>query len=160
MRLFWHGLVAVILCAFWSNTFACPQAQTVDEEGNVIRLLQRKFSGVYELVLIAGDATQQELKSRLTYDGTSDSACRFGAVAIARGNAWGWHLAWADDESIYIVRMDGEAWVNSPPKRFAFPHTQSLKFQQNGSILQLGGSSSQAKILLQSDDEGRNWVAK
>jgi hypothetical protein len=160
MKSLWHWSAALILCAFWGSAFACPQAQLVDDEGNIVRLLQRKFDGVHELVLIAGDATQQELKSRLTYDGTGDSACRFGAVAIAKGGAWGWHLAWADTENIYIVRMDGEAWVNSPPKRFAFPRAQSLKFQQNGSILQLGGASSQTRILLQTDDEGRSWTTQ
>lgn len=157
MKHFWRWPATFILCAFWGSAFACPQAQLVDENGNIVRLLQRKFDGVYELVLLAGNATQQALKSRLTYDGTSDSACRFGAAAIAKGGTWGWHLAWADAHHVYVARMDGEAWVHVPPKRFALSSALSLKFQQSGSVLQLVVTNSQGIFSLYSDDEGRSW---
>lgn len=132
----------------------------VDDEGNVVRLLQRKFDGVHELVLLAGNATQQELKSRLTYDGTSDSTCRFRAVAVAKGSAWGWHLAWADANHVYVTRMDGEAWVHVPPRCFALSGANSLKFQQSGDALQLMVTSQQGSTTLYSYDAGRNWDAR
>lgn len=66
---------------------------------------------------------------RVSYDNWKIDACPHHGPAIVRGGDWGWHMAWYDGaegkQGLRYARLDGEAWVTSPPRRFGNPDAQA-----------------------------------
>lgn len=66
---------------------------------------------------------------RASYGNWRIDACPHHGGSIARGGDWGWHLAWYDGNEakpgLYVARMDGEAWVASPARRFGDADAQA-----------------------------------
>jgi len=66
---------------------------------------------------------------RATFGNWQIDACPHHGPAIARGGDWGWHLAWYDGNEkktgLYVARLDGEAWVTSPARRFGNADAQA-----------------------------------
>jgi hypothetical protein len=112
---------------------------------------------------------------RATFGRWKIDGCPHHGAALARGGEgkdwWGYHMAWFDggnDESgknasLYYARMDGEAWVSSPSKKFGNPKNQAghPTLLSMGDKVWLVWRESEAKhnsiIGMISDDGGRSW---
>lgn len=106
---------------------------------------------------------------RATFDHWNIDACPHHGPAMARGGDWGWHLAWfngaAEHQGLFYARMDGAAWVSSPPKPFGNSAAQAA----HPSLLSLGEhvflswkeltEDATLIMLTESDDGGRTWNA-
>lgn len=103
---------------------------------------------------------------RASFGGWKIDACPHHGPALARGGDWGWHMAWydgGDKAGLYYARMDGDAWVSSPPRRFGDVEAQAghpallsqgervwlawKELTEPGAVVRLASS----------DDGGRNW---
>lgn len=107
--------------------------------------------------------------TRVSYDNWKIDACPHHGPAMARGSNWGWHLAWyngsEEKQGLMYARMDGTAWVTSPPRAFGNSAAQAShpdlwsagervflvwkELTENAAIV----------MLMTSDDGGRNWGA-
>jgi len=143
----------------------CPQAEARTANGEIFVFREHEFeNGTHDLVISKLD--QSDIK-RVTYSGKARlekrGTCIYKALAIAQGGDWGWHLAWTFNEKagVFYSRMDGVAWVSTPPKRIGEGTADALKFElKNEQVTLLGYTSqtSQSAIFsFTSDDEGRNW---
>jgi hypothetical protein len=143
----------------------CPQAEVRATNGQVFIFWEHEFDhGVHDLVISKPD--KSDIK-RVTYSGKStlekSGVCTYKALAIAQGSDWGWHLAWTFNEKtgVFYSRMDGVAWVSTPPMRIEKGTADALKFDIKGEQVILNGYVNQngesTAFKLNSDDEGRNW---
>lgn len=145
----------------------CPRAEAKGADGIQIEFRQYQFpDSTSDLILSlqAEDGTM-EVK-RVTYGGGQTDACLYQSVAIVPGGGsqqWGWHLAWAGANGLRYARMDGNAWVSSPPKRLSKMKSSDVRLQVNGNELLIwwheehGGRTEIYQSV--SHDEGRNWEA-
>jgi hypothetical protein len=80
-------------------------------------------------------------------------------LAIAKGSSWGWHLAWFDRQKqvLYYARMDGAAWVSSPPKRLAIQAVTDVRMQIEQQQVSVTWRANGKSYQINSDDEGRTW---
>ena len=165
-------LIAVIAAGFFAlapiadvhadEIADCAAAQASDESGQPIYFWQHTFAdGTHDLVMAASaDAQPPEIK-RVTYGGGKEAGCHYTGLALARGDDWGWHLAWADSRGLYYARMDGAAWVSSPSKRLSSSHIQQISLDISVSQVKLvwqeesGGAVKYFEAV--SEDEGRSW---
>ena len=144
------------------DSIGCPITQAADARGQPMYFREYVFAdGSHDLVMAASpNATPAELK-RVTFGSSKDAGCHYAAVAIAKGGDWGWHLAWADSNGLFYARMDGVAWVSSPPKRLSASQAQQIKLDVSASQLKLvwqeDSGSAVKYFAVVSDDEGRNW---
>ena len=91
------------------------------------------FEGGERDHMMAEIPAQPNLKpdlKRATFGRWKIDGCHHHGAALATGGEgkdwWGYHMAWFDggnddsgkDASLFYARMDGEAWVSSPPKKF------------------------------------------
>jgi hypothetical protein len=159
------------VCLFANNVGAyelSPKSMCVIEHAQVdngidVSLLQYRFEdGAYDLAMLLPSG---EIK-RVTFGGSNIDKCHYKSMTLLRGGSWGWHVAWvmSDDLVLNYARMDGEAWVSSPPKKLSkhveIMHQPSiLTFEQNVWIV---WSISHPEIhqiyVVHSDDEGRSWL--
>ena len=105
---------------------------------------------------------------RASFGNWKIDACPHHGPAIARGGDWGYHMAWfdgGDNAGLFYARMDGNAWVSSPAKRFGDVNKQA----GHPALVSLGESvwlawkertenASEIK-LAKSEDGGRSWIA-
>ena len=129
----------------------CAAAEVTDSQGAKFTFWQHQFADGARDLVMAQSLT--DLK-RITFNHTQ--SC-YQTLAIAEGQGWGWHLAWADAEKVYYARMDGEAWVSSVPKKFAAQNVSELRFSQDKNVLTLSWQAADGIYSMQSDDEGRSW---
>lgn len=103
---------------------------------------------------------------RASFGGWKIDACPHHGPALARGDDWGWHLAWYDGgdmAGLYYARMDGETWVSSLPRRFGDADVQAghpaLLSQGEKVWLVWKELTEQGAVvrLARSDDGGRSW---
>ena len=137
------------------------------------------FAGSERDHMIAEIPAQGQASSarRATFGQWKVDGCPHHGAALASGgegaNWWGYHMAWFDggnDEAgakstLYYARMDGEAWVSSPAKKFG-----NMKKQAGHPALIAVGEqvwlawrekdAGKSQIwLMKSDDGGRSWDA-
>lgn len=66
---------------------------------------------------------------RVSFDNWKIDACPHHGPTLARGGDWGWHIAWYDGaegkQGLRYARLDGDAWVTSPPRRFGNADAQA-----------------------------------
>lgn len=95
-------------------------------------------------------------------------ACPHHGPALAQGGDWGYHMAWFDGgekAGLFYARMDGEAWVSSPAKRFGSAHQQAghpALVSQGESVWLAWKEISEQDSAIQlafSADGGRSWEA-
>lgn len=142
----------------------CPRAVAEGADGTRIEFRQHQFpDGGSDLVLGLPTANGMDIK-RVTYGGGKTEGCHHKSVALASGggeNQWGWHLAWAGNQGLFYARMDGQAWVSSPPKRLTTADASEIKLQVNGSELLLRWHEQHGDGIevyqAVSHDEGRSW---
>ena len=99
--------------------------------------------------------------------------CPHHGAALAYGAGFGYHMAYfdgaGDNPSLKYARMDGEAWVSSPPKKFGnmknnAGHPSILSIGDGVWLVwkeQLGGSTNTSKgtavYAMKSNDGGKSW---
>jgi len=134
---------------------------------HTVALWRQSFEGAVRDHAIARIAAEGPIHShRATFGGASSDTCPQPAPALAKGGDWGWHMAWfggGQKPGIFYARMDGDAWVSSPPKRFAMTHAQASQ----PSLLAIGehvwlawkqpDPQGVTVNIATSDDGGRNW---
>jgi hypothetical protein len=150
-----------------SSCECCRIAITTDASGNAVAMWRHLFDGGVRDHAIAkfSDAPVTDVK-RASFGGWKIDACPHHGPAIARGGDWGWHMAWfdgGDKAGLFYARMDGEAWVSSPAKRFGNVEQQAghpaLMSQGEQVWLvwkELTDTSSIIRMAT-SDDGGRSW---
>lgn len=104
---------------------------------------------------------------RVSFGNWKIDACPHHGPAIARGGDWGWHLAWYDGNEkkpgLYVTRLDGEAWVTSPARRFGKADAQAghpalyAKGEQVFLAWKEMTESTAVIMVMVSEDGGRSW---
>lgn len=167
-------LFSVVGLLFWPFAMAhaedsrdreCPRAEAKGADGTQIEFRQYQFpDGTADLILSHETEDGDMDIKRVTYGGSKTDSCHYQSVAIVPGGGnqqWGWHLAWAGPNGLRYARMDGNAWVSSPPKRLSMVSCSDVRLQVNGNELliwwheQHGGKTEVYQSI--SHDEGRNW---
>ncbi len=150
-----------------SSCECCRIAITTNATGNAVAMWRHLFDGGVRDHAIAkfADKPVTDVK-RASFGGWKIDACPHHGPAIARGGDWGWHMAWfdgGDKAGLFYARMDGEAWVSSPAKRFGNVEQQAghpaLMSQGEQVWLvwkELTDTSSIIRMAT-SDDGGRSW---
>ncbi len=146
-----------------SASSLCPVQEFHSKEGKV-RVWQQQFEdGVFDLVMAPVINDESPAVIRLSFAGSKEAKCHFPEVSVLKGGDWGWHVAWASTakQAVYHVRVDGEAWVSSLPKKIT-PQSaeQVLLSEKSGQLILSYQLLNQSKLeVLISDDEGRNFIA-
>lgn len=146
----------------------CPVAETVDADGAPVLLWQHRFeNGAHDLAMARTQQGALGEIHRVTFGGSDEPACHYRGLAIVRGGDWGWHLAWALAEpetgqpALRYARMDGEAWVSSPARRFGNDSAHAPRLQVDGEQVTLTWRETQGDaesgLSAVSVDGGRSW---
>jgi hypothetical protein len=160
----------------------CRIAFTNKPDGTVVAMWRHVFEGGERDHMIAEipmNVSQAPVVQRATFGRWKVDGCPHHGAALATGGEgkdwWGYHMAWFDggndetgkDASLFYARMDGEAWVSSPAKKFGNHNRQAghpallslgekvwLVWRETETINKLTQHTIVAKF---SDDGGRNW---
>lgn len=141
----------------------CMIAKSPLEVTPLVTFTETSFTdGAWDLAILVGEDKHRVTFSLPIQYQTKELICHYQSLAITPGindkEQWGWHLAWADNHTIYYSRMDGEAWVSSVPKKIKAHEIYDLHFEQQLNSLTLRWKTEDGgcqKIV--SDDEGRSW---
>lgn len=162
------GCLAILQCIFPVAAVAnvdadCPRAKAQAADGMQVEFGQHRFAEGADLAMSVQMGNGMDIK-RVTHGGGEAAGCLYQSVAIAPGGGqdqWGWHLAWAGNQGVHYARMDGEAWVSSPPKRLSRSGAGTVQLQVSGHELRLRWHEQQGDgtVVYQavSHDEGRSW---
>ncbi|MFT7228800.1 MAG: hypothetical protein ACI8PW_001390 [Methylophilaceae bacterium] len=152
----------------------CRIATTTKPDGTVAVLWRHVFEGgerdhMMAEIPKAGKAVQLH---RTTFGHWKLDGCPHQGAALARGGEgadwWGYHLAYFDGKEkkpgLYYSRMDGEAWVGFPAKKFGdntkqARHPALLSVDNNVWFAWLETSVNHTKVVMgmSSNDGGRTW---
>ena len=163
-----------------SSCECCRIALANKPDGTVVAMWRHVFEGSerdHMMAEIPAQANQVPVTKRATFGRWEIDGCPHHGAALATGGEgkdwWGYHMAWFDggnddsgkDASLFYARMDGEAWVSSPPKKFGkhtnqAGHPALLSMGENVWLVWREIESKNNKILgMFSDDGGRSWGA-
>ena len=134
-----------------------------------LQLAQTKFAdNQLDLALVERTDTITTAMHRITFSSRKNgevSTCCLQPLLLQKGGNWGWHVIWQAHEILFYLRVDGETWVSSPPKKLALLASQlipaDIKFSINKETITVNwlqphqGSTKRAQAI--SDDEGRSW---
>lgn len=154
----------------------CRIALATTQDGQAVAMWRHLFEGGvrdHAMMQFSGDLTSNSGIHRASFGHWKIDACPHHGPAIARGDqngkTWGWHMAWFDGASdtskmgLYYARMDSEAWVSSPAKRFGdanqkagHPALLSQGEQVWLAWKELTDTASVIKLAYSSDG-GRSW---
>jgi hypothetical protein len=114
-----------------SSCECCRIAITNKPDATVAVLWRHVFAGSerdHAMVEIGTDMTTPKIV-RASYGHWQIDGCPHHGAALAYGQGFGYHLAYFDGAgerpSMMVSRMDGEAWVTSPPKKFGNMQNQA-----------------------------------
>ncbi len=157
----------------------CRIALGTTQDGQAVGMWRHLFEGGVRdhAMMQFGGATTTGIH-RASFGNWKIDACPHHGPAIARGDqngktldgkTWGWHMAWFDGASatskmgLYYARMDSEAWVSSPAKRFGDANQQAghpALFSQGEQVWlawkELTDKASVIKLAY-SPDGGHSW---
>jgi hypothetical protein len=163
-----------------SSCECCRIALTNKPDGTVVAMWRHVFEGSERDHMIAEvpvKLNQAPVTKRATFGRWKIDGCPHHGAALTAGGEgkdwWGYHMAWFDggnddsgkDASLFYARMDGEAWVSSPPKKFGKHSNQAghpalLSLGENVWLVWREIENKNNKILgMFSDDGGRSWGA-
>jgi hypothetical protein len=133
----------------------------------VVALWQQSFDGGVRDYAIAKFDMQSPISiHRATFGGLHLNACPQTPPALAQGGDWGWHMAWADGgekAGVFYARMDGDAWVSSPAKRFKQTQVAQPSLLAIGEHVWLAWKEANEQgatiNVAMSDDGGRSWAS-
>lgn len=158
-----------------SSCECCRIATTHKPDGTVVALWRHVFAGSERDHMLAEIPADQSSVTahRATFGHWQIDGCPHHGAAMASGGEgaqwWGYHMAYFDGNDkkpgLYYSRMDGVAWVTSPPKKFG----DNSKQAGHPAILSMGEQvwlvwreikAGQYSIVgMQSDDGGKTWQA-
>ena len=115
-----------------SSGECCRIALTNKPDGTVAAMWRHVFEGSERDHMMAEipASNQPPAPKRATFGRWKVDGCPHHGAALASGGEgadwWGYHMAWFDGgnddagakATLYYARMDGEAWVSSPAKKF------------------------------------------
>ena len=146
----------------------CRIAMLANEQGEAVMMWRHLFDGGVRDHAIA-KVNPNEVSSKIhraSFGNWKIDACPHHGPAIAKGGDWGYHMAWfdgGDKAGLFYARMDGEAWVSSPAKRFGDANSQAghPALISDGEQVWLAwkemtDTTSLVK-LVKSNDGGRSW---
>lgn len=162
-----------------SSCECCRIALTSKQDGTVAVMWRHVFEGGERDHMIAEIpvAGKVAVPKRASFGRWKVDGCPHHGPALARGGEgarwWGYHMAWFDggnDESgkqaaLFYARMDGEAWVSSPAKKFGnmkkqAAHPALLAHGEKVWLVWREKDAGKNQVwLMQSDDEGKSWGA-
>jgi hypothetical protein len=155
---FMAGLFMISVYA--DDDMNCLVVQAPDGQGHAMYFWQYTFAdGSHDLAMAKSlDSASADIK-RVTFGGSKEQGCHYQMLAIAKGSSWGWHLAWFDRQKqvLYYARMDGAAWVSSPPKRLAIQAVTDVRMQIEQQQVSVTWRANGKSYQINSDDEGRTW---
>jgi hypothetical protein len=156
----------------------CRIAFTNKPDGTAVAMWRHVFAGSerdHMLAEIPQSAGQTPVIKRATFGRWKIDGCPHHGAALASGGEakdwWGYHMAWFDggnddagkNASLFYARMDGEAWVSSPAKKFG-NHTNKAG---HPALLSIGEkvwlawreteANTNTVMGMFSDDGGRSW---
>ena len=146
----------------------CRIAMLANEKGDAVMMWRHLFDGgVRDHAMAKIGVNEKSTKiHRASFGQWKINACPHHGPALAKGGDWGYHMAWfdgGDKAGLFYARMDGDAWVSSPAKRFGDANSQAghAALISNGEQVWLAwkemtDTASQVK-LVKSDDSGRSW---
>lgn len=158
------------------NSCECCRIATAHKpDGTVVAMWRHVFEGSERDHMLAEiPLNKQPVKThRATFGRWQIDGCPHHGAALASGGEgadwWGYHMAYFDGNDkkpgLYYSRMDGEAWVSSPPKKFG----DNAKQAGHPAVATVGKQvwvvwreikDNQYSIWgMQSDDEGKSWQA-
>lgn len=158
------------------NSCECCRIATAHKpDGTVVAMWRHVFEGSERDHMLAEipKLKQKVEVHRATFGHWKIDGCPHHGAALASGGDgadwWGYHMAYFDGNDkapgLYYSRMDGEAWVSSPAKKFG----DNAKQAGHPAILSIGKQvwvvwreikDGQYSIWgMQSDDEGKTWQA-
>lgn len=147
----------------------CRIGLATEPGGTAVIFWRHVFDGSIRDHAVARIGPRDVLKEpvRVSYGNWKIDACPHHGPAIARGGDWGWHLAWYDGNEkkpgLYVARLDGEAWVTSPARRFGNPDAQAghpALFAMGEQVFLAWKEmtdSSAVIMAMVSEDGGRSW---
>jgi hypothetical protein len=146
----------------------CRIAMLANEKGDAVMMWRHLFDGgVRDHAMAKIGVNEKSTKiHRASFGQWKINACPHHGPALAKGGDWGYHMAWfdgGDKAGLFYARMDGDAWVSSPAKRFGDANSQAghPALISNGEQVWLAwkemtDTASEVK-LVKSDDSGRSW---
>ncbi len=165
-----------------SSCECCRIALTNKPDGTVVAMWRHVFEDGerdHMIAEIPAQPNQAPITKRATFGRWKVDGCPHHGAALATGGEgkdwWGYHMAWFDggnddsgkDASLFYARMDGEAWVSSPPKKFGKHKNQAghpVLLSMGESIwlvwreIEIKNIAKQNVIKgMFSDDGGRSW---
>ena len=113
-----------------SSCECCRIAMIANEQGEAVMMWRHLFdAGVRDHAIAKVSLSDANSKiHRASFGNWKIDACPHHGPAIAKGGDWGYHMAWfdgGDKAGLFYGRMDGEAWVSSPAKRFGDTNQQA-----------------------------------
>ena len=158
----------------------CRIAFTNKPDGTAVAMWRHVFAGSerdHMLAEIPQSAGQAPTVQRATFGRWKIDGCPHHGAALASGGEakdwWGYHMAWFDggnddtgkNASLFYARMDGDAWVSSPAKKFGNHKNQA----GHPALLSIGEkvwlawreteANTNTVMGMFSDDGGRSWGA-
>jgi hypothetical protein len=162
-----------------SSCECCRIALANKPDGSVVAMWRHVFEGSERDHMIAEIPAANKVPDakRATFGRWKIDGCPHHGSALASGGEgerwWGYHMAWFDggnddagkDATLFYARMDGEAWVSSPAKKFG-----NMKKQAGHPALAAIGEqvwlvwrekdAGKSQLwLMKSSDEGKSWDA-
>lgn len=147
----------------------CRIALATEPGGTAVLMWRHVYEGSIRDHAMARIGPQGVLKApvRATFGQWKIDACPHHGGAIVRGGDWGLHLAWYDGNEkkpgLYVARMDGEAWVTSPARRFGNAEAQAghpSLYAQGEHVWLVWKELTETHAVVmarESDDGGRSW---
>jgi len=160
-----------------SSCECCRIALASKPDGTVAAMWRHVFQGSERDHMIAEipAANKTPDPKRATFGRWKIDGCPHHGAALASGGDgerwWGYHMAWFDggndDEgknaTLFYARMDGEAWVSSPAKKFGnmkkqAGHPALLASGENVWLVWREKDAGKSQVwLMKSSDEGKSW---
>ena len=146
----------------------CRIARLANEKGDAVMMWRHRLDGGVRDHAMANIGVNEKSTKihRASFGQWKINACPHHGPALAKGGDWGYHMAWfdgGDKAGLFYARMDGDAWVSSPAKRFGDANSQAghPALISNGEQVWLAwkemtDTASEVK-LVKSDDSGRSW---
>ena len=151
-----------------SSCECCRIAMLADEQGDAVMMWRHLFYGGvrdHAIAKVSANDTTPKVH-RASFGDWKIDACPHHGPAIARGGDWGYHMAWfdgGDKAGLFYARMDGDAWVSSPAKRFGDANNQAghPALISDGEQVWLAWKEMTDTLslvkLARSNDGGRSW---
>lgn len=164
----YKGMIFCIWFVMLSNSCiaraeACESSSASAKVGQldtpiIVTLMQQSFeNGQTDLALQVSESNKSPEVKRITYSGITSASCRYFPVQIAKGGDWGWHMLWRESGGVFYSRMDGEAWVSTPPKQLLEVEVSEVNMVVNGEEITVYWKQAEVEWQKQSLTEGKTW---